>query len=287
VGKWSDDEQHRLEPGTLDDLVADAAKLGLHFDERTARDWHRRGLLGSPQRRPLGRGRGSGPALYSSEQRAVFHAVAQNKTAGLRNQWLATIPVWFWLNYSDAWVSLEQLRRALRSAVGNPKLSERAAQQTTQLLLSMVDHKQGRPGDRGQLRDELIRQLRAGRINETKLLPKVKAVFQPPGLHVVRGPAEAPIDVKTFTYLLGVRILAANNIAKISDTQLHVARMQHQTTWPAYQRQRVQLAAEGGSVAHLFGDTDLSSDVTSSVSTLLLLVGMQMHADRKAAARGR
>lgn len=270
-------------PGTLDDLITDATAVGWEFNERLARDWHRRGLLGSPRREPLGRGRGSDPAVYSSQQRALFQAEARNRAAGLRLPTLAALPVWAWLTYGDDWVGLPQLRRALHTAVGDPRRSQRVAGQTAQLLLALVDHKQGRPGDRSRLRAELTAQLTSGRIDQARLRPRVEAVFEPLGLSVVRGPAGASLTPEAFTYGLGTRMLAAVFLTKITDDQLFTARLQHQTAWPQYQQQRAEFATYAGSLSRLFEETDLPTDVVSSVGTLLLLVGMQMQAVRKAA----
>jgi hypothetical protein len=52
------------EPGTIDDLVADAAGRGHAITVRMIRHWTAAGLLDSPQRRPAGKGHGSRPALY-------------------------------------------------------------------------------------------------------------------------------------------------------------------------------------------------------------------------------
>ncbi len=275
-GEARTEADHPL-PGTLEDLISDAARVGLEgFNERLARDWHRRGLLGSPERQHLGRGRGSTVGLYSSEQRALFEALARNRAAGIKLPTLATLPVWAWLNY-DGWVDLAQLRRALNTAVGNPRLSERVASQTAQLLLRLVDHRQGRPGDRGALRDELVDQLRSGRVDDARLLPKVKAVFQPSGrLLVARGPVGASMSAQDFTYGLGVRVLAARNLMNVTDEQLLTARSQHRASWMEYQQHREELAANAGSLAWLFRELTENEQATSSVATLLLLIGIQL-----------
>lgn len=284
MNEAQEDEVGRPEPGSLNDLLNDARQLGLDFDERPARDWHRRGLLGSPQRRPLGRSRGSGAAVYSSEQRALFQAVVRNRVTGCRYSTLATVPVWAWLNYGDDWVSLAQLRRALRSAVGpHPGQSLRLARQSTQQLLQMMDFGQGRPGDRGRLRDELTEQLYDGRINPNALRPLVAAVFQPVGLPVVRGPAAASLTVDTVTFQLAMRLRAAAKLHRVTDEQLHTARLQHQASWAEYQQLRPELAQHAGSLRPLFDEAPLDQQVLSSVGTLLLLLGIQLTNDARTA----
>jgi len=262
-------------PGTLEDLITDAAAVGLDFNERLARDWHQRGLLGSPQRQPLGRGRGSSAGVYSREQRALFQATTRNRAAGIKPSTLATLPIWTWLQ-QDGWVDLAQLRRAMHTAVGNPRLSERVANQTAQQLLQLVDHQHGRPGARGALRQELVDQLRSGRMNTARLLPKVETVFQPDGIPVVRGPVGASLSAQDVTRALNACMLAALQLSKVTDDQLLTARSQHRTSWVEYQQRRPDFEAGGGSLAGLFQEQPLNVQVTSSASTLLLLIGFQL-----------
>lgn len=265
----------RPEPGTLDDLISDAAAVGLDFNERLARNWHHRGLLGSPTRQPLGRGKGSDPAIYSPEQRALFRAIARNRASKLSLKTLAALPVWAWLHF-DGWVELAQLRRALLTAVGNPRLSGRVARQSAQHLLGVLDHKQGRRGDHGQLRDELIRQLQRGRIDETALLPKVRAVFEPSSITAVRGPAGAGLTAEGFTSMLSTRMFAAARLQRITDEQYITARQRHLESLAEYRQLRETLAQQAGSLGHLFGKPQLQEEVISSVPTLLYLAGLQL-----------
>src|SRR5512144_2052994 len=123
-------ETARPAPGTLNDLLADAADLGMRdASERRLREWTRLGLLGSPTRQSLGRGHGQAPALYSSRQRALFHAVVHHRVLGHKNATLAQIPVWAWLFNSDPGVTLDQLKKALGTALGSETMSKRAADQ--------------------------------------------------------------------------------------------------------------------------------------------------------------
>lgn len=266
-------------PGTLEDLITDAAAVGLDFNERLARDWHQRGLLGSPHRQPLGRGRGSSAGVYSREQRALFQATTRNRAAGIKPSTLANLPIWMWLQ-QDGWVDLAQLRRAMHTAVGNPRLSERVANQTARVLLRLVDHQQGRPGARGALRQELVDQLRRGRIDPARLLPMVEAVFQPDGVPVVRGPVGASLSAQDVTSALNACMLAALQLSNVTDEQLLTARSQHRTSWVEYQQRRPGFEAGGGSLAWLFRELPDNEQVISSAGTLLLLVGFQLQAMR-------
>ena len=59
------------EPGTIDDMVADAAAAGYQATARLIRDWTEHGLLDYPHKRPAGKGHGSAPALYPASQRML------------------------------------------------------------------------------------------------------------------------------------------------------------------------------------------------------------------------
>jgi transposase len=281
----------RQEPGTLDDLISDAAAVGLDFNERLARDWHRRGLLGSPTRQPLGRGRGSDPAIYSPEQRELFQAIARNRAARITLKTLAALPVWAWL-HRDGWVELPQLRRALATAVGNPRLSGRVAHQSAQQLLGLLDHGYGRPDGRRLLRDELVRQLQRGRIDERALLPKVRAVFEPSSITVIRGPAGAGLSAEAVTSMLSMRLLAAVELRRargrrITDEQLLTARQQHLSSISEYRWLREALATQAASLAQLFEQPTLQEEVLSSVRTLLYQLGLQLRRRDNTAQRAR
>jgi hypothetical protein len=263
-------------PGTLDDLFGDAREVGFVFNEPLARKWHAKGLLGSPAKAGLGQGRGSVPGLYSSEQRALFRAAARNAARGIRYPGLAAIPVWAWLNDSTNTVAWEQLRRALRTARGPvPQKSRRLAEQTARSLVDEVDFGAASVQSRAQLRNEMAAQLYAGRIDPNALRPKVAKVFEPEGLHVVRGPVGAQLDVDSFVYSLAARMLALSR-KTWPDELLGTARLQHRVSWLEYQKRQPDLAARAGSLASRFATVALDDEVAGSVSTLVLLVGMQL-----------
>lgn len=54
---------HRVDvitgPGTINDLVSDAAAAGHEITTRLIRDWTEHGLLDKPQKRPAGKGHGA------------------------------------------------------------------------------------------------------------------------------------------------------------------------------------------------------------------------------------
>jgi hypothetical protein len=276
----------RPDPGTLNDLIIDAAAVNLSFNEPLARKWHRLGLLGSPTRQPLGRGQGSDPAIYSSEQRALFRAIARDRAGGNSLKTVAAWPVWVWLHF-DGWVELLQLRRALATAVGNPKLSGRVARRSAQHVLGVVDRKFGRPGDRGRLREELVQQLEKGWIDENELLPKVRAVLEPPSITDERDAGAAWLSAERVTSILHLRMLAQLQLRRVTDAQLLTARQQHLAALSEDIPRREALAQQAVSLGREFAEKVLQDDVLSSVPNLLYLVGLQLHHEQNAARRER
>jgi hypothetical protein len=190
----------------------------------------------------------------------------------------------------------------LTTAIGNPQLSGRVARETAQNLLGVLDHNHGRPRDRGRLFDELVHQLQRGRIDETALLPKVKAVFERSSITVI-GPAGAELSAEAVTSMLSMRMLAAVELqrkqtprgrsarpdplpgAAITDEQLLTVRLQHRAALAEYTQLHETLAKQAGSLAQLFEQPTLQEQVLSSVPTLLYLVGLQLRRQQDAAGR--
>ena len=106
-----------LEPGqyTARDLQQEAVARGLPEPSgRLIHDWPSKGLLASPLRASSGYKSGV-KGLWSAEQAEVFlsiYALRTRQDARLLD--LANLPVYTWLTGDDAWVPLEQARRALR-----------------------------------------------------------------------------------------------------------------------------------------------------------------------------
>ncbi|MEV5717285.1 hypothetical protein AB0L41_25630 [Amycolatopsis mediterranei] len=100
------------EPGTIDDLVADAAAAGHQVSARLVRDWTELGLLDYPLRRPAGKGHGSKAALYTANQRGLFLTLLSKRREAGSIRSLARIPVFTWMYFSDEHVPLRQTRRA-------------------------------------------------------------------------------------------------------------------------------------------------------------------------------
>ncbi|WP_250279322.1 hypothetical protein [Frankia sp. Cppng1_Ct_nod] len=278
--------EDRPDPAILDDLLSDADRLGFpSLNERLVREWHQKGLIGSPCRLSLGRGRGQAPALYSSEQRALFIAVVRNRARGYKYTTLATIPVWAWLNFGEDWVEMGQLRRALRTAIGpNPRRSVKAACKAANVLVCQIDLHHASYEARTRLRKEISAALNLGQVNYECLRAAVAGVYEPCGVAIVRGPAGAPLTVDSITALLDARIRGMKELYSATDEALLLARSRHQESWPEYQARQAAYSAEAGpQLASLFAPSDVTKQVEDSVSEVVLLLGIERQRTDRAA----
>jgi hypothetical protein len=268
-------------PGTIQDLTADAAELGLaDFTARTASEWHRRGLLGSPARQSLGYGNGQAPALYSSEQRALFAAVVRNKVSGSKADQLANIPIWAWLYQPDGFVTPEQVRRALRTAVGPlPRKTRRNAQRLASAFAKSLDLNRASNQAVGRLKACLTSLLVDGpqQVQVTELRRALAEVWEPRRVAVVRGPAKAPLDLDTVMTVLLARIMAARKLDRHTDEELILARRRHQEGWAEYLAMVPELQRQAEpQVAALYADVELNEQVARATNTFLLQLGLPL-----------
>jgi hypothetical protein len=265
-------------PGSITDLVADAHKIGYSaFTERMAREWNRRGLLGSPKRVSLGRGHGQALAVYSAEQRAVFRATVRNRLDGIRYEVLAGLPVWAWLNWGEDYVSNEQLVRALRTAVGPiPRKTRGGAERSASLLIRGVEVNGAPTQAVGRLKRELVSLVVQGPTRPTvrSLEAAVRSVLEPRGVAIVRGPTHAPLMTETVTGVLVCRMKGMRRLSSVTEVELRTAQTRFQETWPEYRGAARHLAAQAGQeLAHLYDSPELIP-VDEAVNTLLLHIGL-------------
>ena len=124
------DADRRWEPGTAEDLVADAAAFGLAITTRMITDWVECGLLAAPAFQKSTQ-HGSDQRLFSAAQRQLFTDMLQARQRSPHSRIpldrLAEVIVHIWLDFHEA-VDITQARRALRTwARGAGAVSGRAA----------------------------------------------------------------------------------------------------------------------------------------------------------------
>jgi hypothetical protein len=234
-------------PGTISDLVSDAAAAGYVATPRLIRDWSEIGLLDYPSRRPAGKGHGSRPALYPPSQRQLFQTLLLKRSEGSGPRALAKIPVAIWVYWGDEWVPLRQVRRAMRTWLGDPRLSKRQARQTAREILRQFDDALAAPAARRELLNVLTETGYTGRADFEQLETALRRVFEP-GSQTIRkavGHPEAPIMTDSFITALRARLTGASRLegGEITDEEFYFARHVHLVAYADYAMHRHSYAA--------------------------------------------
>ncbi|MFD3729530.1 hypothetical protein [Streptomyces sp. NPDC058671] len=208
-------------PGTIDDLVHDAALAGHAVTKRLVHDWVSLGLLDRPQRRRTGP-HGSDKALHSVHQRKLFQLLLGARVGTPRIPLLARIPLTIWLYGESGAVPTRQALRALVTHVGDPRGSKPRALETARFLIAPLDDR--RLGT-AHLRREFLHAVRdalyTGSFDGNHLLAKARPLFEPPELHrqvvysrgltAARTPETLIFEVRV--KMLGGRVIAEGGVS--------------------------------------------------------------------------
>jgi hypothetical protein len=236
------------DPGTIDDLIADAARAGYPITARLIRDWTQIGLLDHPRRRPAGRGRGSSPALYPANQRELLLTLLSKRADnGIGS--LARIPVGIWMYWGDIYVPLHQARQALLTWIGTPRASQRGARETAQAVLGQLDNSAATPAARRELRNVLTNIAYTRKLDPDQLERAVFDVFEPsvgPVRRVV-GHHEAPLMADSVIDVMKARLTAVAHLMgdQVSDETFYQARRFHLVAYAEYAVKQPALARSG------------------------------------------
>jgi hypothetical protein len=239
--------RERTEPGTIDDLVADAAEAGSQVGVRLIRDWTQHGLLDSPLRRPAGKGHGSRAALYTASQRNLFLTLLSKRgeTGSIRS--LARIPVFIWLYWGDSHVPLRQARRSFMTWLGDPRASKHQARTSAQAVLGQLAHPKASEGAKRALLTMLTDIAYTGQADTDKLEQAIRAVFEPGDSPIRRaiGHPNAALTTESTVQLIQARMAACQHLANgtVTDDDFVQAREEHRLHTLTYQQQQPLFAA--------------------------------------------
>ncbi|GGY38910.1 hypothetical protein GCM10010363_19680 [Streptomyces omiyaensis] len=125
-------------PGTIDELVHDAALAGHAVTKRLVHDWVSLGLLDRPRRRRTGP-HGSDKALHSAHQRKLLQLLLEARVASSRIPHLARIPLTIWLYGESGAVPTRQAIRALVTHAGDLRGGKPRALETARFLIAPLD----------------------------------------------------------------------------------------------------------------------------------------------------
>lgn len=230
---------------TITELVASARASGYQITERTIRDWTARGLIDHPQRRALGRGKGSAQALYDYNQQQLLLALLHHRSSNdVPN--LARIPLALWAYFGDDYVNTHHARRALATWLGDARSSLKTAKLSATRVLEQLDHPAATPDARRELRDLLTDIAYTGRQEQTRLITAVRAVYEPDSDKIARaiGHPAAPITTEAVVGLIEARLTAARLIKtnQYTDADLVQARDDLRVSVAEYAAQHSELA---------------------------------------------
>ena len=279
------------EPGTINDLVADAAAAGHKITPRLIRDWTEHGLLDYPQRRSAGKGHGSAPALYPASQRNLLLTLLHHRP-GIHISSLARIPVSIWMYWGEEYVTLRQARRALMTWLGDARASRHKARDAAHSILGKIGGPQATSRDRRELIDVLTEAGWTGRPDFPRMERAIRAVFEPGYGHVRKdaGHPSAPMMTDSMIEVMKARLIAATALrdGHVADEELTDARDAHLFAYAEYAATRPFLAAAlpPGS-AQLYEPVTAEETLSNCCSHLLSTIGLQlMHPENAERLRG-
>lgn len=234
------------EPGTIDDMVADAATRGYEASLRLIRDWTRRGLLDNPQKRPAGKGHGSAQALYQASQRNLLLTLLHHRS-GNNISSLARIPVGIWMYWGEEYVPLRQARRALMTWLGDPRVSRQRAAETARAILGQIASPHATAQARRELLDAITWANWTGKPDFDRIERAIRAVFEPDYKTLRRaiGHISAPVMTDAMIGVAKARLTAVTALTRgqVTDAALIQARDSHLFAYAEYASRQPLLAA--------------------------------------------
>lgn len=269
------------EPGTIGDLVTDAAAAGHQVSVRLIRDWTEHGLLDYPQRRPAGKGHGSKAALYTANQRSLFLALLNKRRDAGSIRSLARVPVFTWMYFSDEHVPLRQARRAFTTWLGDARTSKQRAKTSARALLMQLDHPNASAGARRKLLAQLTDVAYTGKSDLSQLEQAVRAVFEPGGSPIQRavGHPDAALTADSAAWLIRARLTAYRQLRSgaVTDEFFVQARQEHLIHLRHYQLEQPQFAASSPTdQTQIYEALDTSNLFNSCCDHLLTIIGLKL-----------
>ncbi|MGW4759529.1 hypothetical protein [Streptomyces chartreusis] len=277
--------QDITEPGTIDDLLADAHAAG-HPDmnARLIHSWIAKGLLDQPRLRT--RHRGSDKAEHSINQRRLLLLLLDKRDQVSHLSALAQLPLAVWLWWDD-YVPTRQAQRAWATWVGRGRRSKDVARAGAVGLLEQIGHPLAPPTARTRF-VRIVTDLGSGSPltvrGRAELLDAVRDVMEPEsvfatsGLVRALGPAQAPMTAETAAGCTeAISIALRHTLAgKVNGPLLDKVRAMHRTSMSEYLGQRHELASFAGELAAHFRELTLQEHFDQVGRHLLLTLGLEL-----------
>jgi hypothetical protein len=280
------------EPGTIDDLVADAVAAGHDLSRRLIRDWTERGLLDNPQKRPAGKGHGSAPALYAASQRNLLLTLLHHRPGNSISS-LARIPVGIWMYWGDSFVPIRQVRRALMTWLCDPRVSKQRAADAARQVLGQIAIPHATAAARRELLEVVTQANWTGRADFDRLERAIRAVFEPEHKAVARaiGHISAPVTTDAMISVMKARLHAVTELMNenLSDEALKQAREAHLFAYAEYAVRQPLLAVASPPGHTLYEPVTAEDTLNNCCRHLLTTLGLGLtypdHAERLRRAR--
>jgi hypothetical protein len=267
------------EPGTIDDLIADATTAGHDVTRRLIRDWTERGLLDNPQKRPAGKGHGSAPALYTANQRNLLLTLLHHRPGNSISS-LARIPVCIWMYWGDNFVPVRQARRALMTWLGDPRVSKQRAADAAREVLGQIASPRATAAARRELLDVVSQANWTGRADFDRLEQAIRAVFEPEYKTVARaiGHISAPVTTEAMIAVMKARLTAVTELINqnVSDEALEQARHAHLFAYAEYAARQPLLAAVSPPGQPLYQPVTAENTLNDCCRNLLTTLGLEL-----------
>jgi hypothetical protein len=279
------------EPGTIDDMVADAAAAGYQATARLIRDWTQHGLLDYPHKRPAGKGHGSAPALYPANQRMLLLTLLHHRP-GKSVSSLARIPVAIWMYWGEEYVPLQQAHRALMRFLGDPQTGRRYARNAgraskdraravARALLGQLDNPRATPRARRELLEVLTEAAYTGRPDFPLLEHAISAVFDAGITHIRRaiGHPAAPVTTEALIGVIKARLAAVTALTagQVTGEELTRARDAHLFNYAEYiARAPVLAAAAPPGIPQLYAPVTAEDTLSNCCGHLLSAIGLEI-----------
>lgn len=255
---------------TREEMIETAQAAG-PFNDRLLSDWTARGLLDSPSRSGLGRGRGREVALWPEEQRHLLVLLQRKRPGVSRLGALANIPVALWLYWGDHYVPTRQARRATRSWA-HQNLTARsvsAARTSARTLLSDLAHPDAVTRDMRRAEKILVALMTSGTLNRANLVDALGPVINPP---VPQG-ARPLLDPEAITEFLEARSHAARRVDQFTEVDYRAARTTHHASLAAYLQAQPGLE-QTPDIGRLFDRPDLEQLVNRACLDVITHLGL-------------
>jgi hypothetical protein len=265
-----------------EDLLDLARERELSASRRLIVDWSGLGLLDRPERRGLGRGKGS-VAGWNETQAALFLDLLtlrqRPQNPILRVAALANVPVsgWLWMGDLEG-IPLRQVRRALATWCGRHRSHKHAspnqARKIARGILVQIDNPHASKRDRDALRRLLETTLSQGSFDADAIYEAVERVFDPHHVGRELGPPAARFTAEYAARMLHAQATGYLNLDSFTEQEFEDARVIYLAGRREYATVYPHLAATRFGSPIRFDEPTFENVIAGACRNLLFLLGM-------------